>query len=53
MRNLRVIGVGSVLVDALAHVTEEFVATGISGAKGGMEMVSREDQQKLIAKLQD
>ena len=53
MRELRIVGFGSVLVDALAHVTEEFLSGSVSGAKGGMEMISREDQQKLIAKLQD
>lgn len=45
-----VIGVGSPIVDLLARVPESFVA-GISGAKGGMEMVPAEEQRALVETL--
>lgn len=45
------IGVGSPIVDTLAHVSEDFVA-GIGGAKGGMELVNAQQQAELLASLQ-
>ncbi|MEM9444523.1 MAG: adenosine kinase [Verrucomicrobiota bacterium] len=42
-----IIGVGSPVVDSLAHVSEDFVA-GISGEKGGMELVSAEQMANMI-----
>ena len=47
---VQVIGVGSPLVDILAHVSEEFVA-GIKGAKGGMELVNDEAMAELVGNL--
>jgi len=46
----KVIGVGSPIVDLLAHVDEDFVA-GIQGDKGGMELVSPEEMNGLLGKL--
>lgn len=45
----RILGVGGALVDALLPVTDEFLAAHVPGAKGGMEMVSRADQDRWIA----
>lgn len=47
---LQVIGVGSPLVDILAHVSEEFVV-GVPGEKGGMELVDAQTSAGLIARL--
>lgn len=46
----KVIGVGSPIVDLLAHVDGAFVA-GISGAKGGMELVTPGEMNDLLGKL--
>ena len=44
------IGVGSPVVDLLAHVEEDFV-TGIDGGKGGMELVDAAALAELTGKL--
>lgn len=44
------IGVGAALVDLLAHVDEEFVAS-VAGAKGGMELIGEEERAALAARL--
>ena len=46
----KMIGVGSPIVDLLARVSEEFVA-GIEGDKGGMELVTPEQIEVLLAQL--
>lgn len=46
----KAIGVGSPIVDLLAQVEESFVE-GIDGAKGGMELVSPEAMEALVASL--
>jgi sugar/nucleoside kinase (ribokinase family) len=46
----KVIGAGSPVVDFLAQVSEEFVAH-IEGEKGGMELISAEVMETLIAEL--
>ncbi len=45
-----VLGVGSPIVDVLARVPESFLDT-ISGAKGGMELVSPETMNEIITRL--
>ncbi|MEM9400791.1 MAG: adenosine kinase [Verrucomicrobiota bacterium] len=42
-----IIGVGSPVVDSLAHVSEEFIE-GIKGAKGGMELVTSDEMADLM-----
>ena len=42
------IGVGSPLVDLVLEVEDDFLSSHVSGAKGGMEMVSHEDIAALI-----
>ncbi len=44
----RILGVGSALVDVLIHVDDEFLKKNVAGAKGGMEMVTRAEQERLI-----
>ena len=44
----RILGVGSALVDVLIHVDDAFLKKNVAGAKGGMEMVSRAEQERLI-----
>ncbi len=46
----QVIGVGSPLVDILAHVSEEFLA-GVPGEKGGMQLVDATMSAELIGSL--
>lgn len=46
-----VLGVGSPLLDVLARVTDDFLEKHISGAKGGMEMISTEDRAELMRVL--
>ena len=41
-QTIKIIGVGSALIDFLAHVEEEFIS-GIKGEKGGMEYVDPGD----------
>jgi sugar/nucleoside kinase (ribokinase family) len=42
------IGIGSPLVDTVVEVDDSFLSEHVSGAKGGMEMVSLEDIEALI-----
>lgn len=44
------IGVGSPIMDLLAHVPEDFLAT-VSGEKGGMVLVEPDDMAALVARL--
>lgn len=44
------IGVGAPIMDVLARVPEDFLAT-ISGAKGGMEMVDAVQMQAIVERL--
>ncbi len=44
----RILGVGSALVDILIHVSDDFLKQNVAGAKGGMEMVDRGEQDRLI-----
>ncbi|MFW6413889.1 MAG: adenosine kinase [Verrucomicrobiota bacterium] len=46
----KLIAVGSALVDQLAYVPEDFVAS-IKGEKGGMELVELEEMNELLNKL--
>ncbi|MEO0413975.1 MAG: adenosine kinase [Verrucomicrobiota bacterium] len=46
------IGVGSPVVDVLAHVQEDFVAD-IDGGKGGMELVDSATLESLVGKLDE
>ncbi len=48
---MKVLGIGSALVDVLARVDDKFLAENVSGAKGGMEMVTARWQSELLAKL--
>jgi sugar/nucleoside kinase (ribokinase family) len=45
------IGVGSPLVDLVVQVDDDFLASHVSGAKGGMEMVDAAVISELIGKL--
>lgn len=47
-----IIGVGSPIVDSLAHVEDSFIAS-IGGAKGGMELVDADTIGTLMAKASD
>src|SRR5690554_3707184 len=47
----QLIGVGSPIVDSLAHVPENFVA-GIDGEKNGMELVDGEAMGHLLSKIE-
>ncbi len=47
----RILGVGSPLVDLLAHVDDAFLQTHVPGGKGGMEMVEAAWQRELIGRL--
>lgn len=47
---VRVIGVGNPIVDLLARVDESFIDS-IAGEKGGMVLVSPEEMEELLAKL--
>ena len=44
-----ILGVGGALVDAVLPVDEAFLAAHVPGEKGGMESVSRADQDRWIA----
>ena len=45
------IGVGSPIMDVLAHVTDEFLTQHVAGAKGGMVLVDDADISSLLAKI--
>jgi len=45
------IGVGSPIMDVLAHVSEKFLADHVAGAKGGMVLVDDADIAGLVAKI--
>tara|TARA_B110000008_G_scaffold273481_1_gene307847 strand:+ start:635 stop:1636 length:1002 start_codon:yes stop_codon:yes gene_type:complete len=45
------IGVGSPIVDSIAHVPEAFIAD-IAGAKGGMELVNASEMKALIESIE-
>ena len=49
---LKITGVGSPIMDLLAHVSDEFVST-YAGEKGGMELVDGEFMAKLLGNLPD
>lgn len=51
-KKYKIIGVGSPIVDSLAHVDEAFI-DGIAGAKGGMELVDSSAIGELMAKLKE
>ncbi len=46
--SFQLIGIGSPLVDMLAHVSDDYLA-GIAGEKGGMELVDHVDIDQIIA----
>lgn len=46
--DFRVLGVGAPIVDLLINVDDAFLST-IKGGKGGMELVSHEEQDSIIA----
>ncbi len=48
--DLRVIGIGSALVDVLARVPESFLES-VPGQKGGMELITRGDMEELLQRL--
>jgi sugar/nucleoside kinase (ribokinase family) len=50
MAGIQVIGVGSLLVDILAHVDEPFL-DGVDGAKGGMELIDADAMRALVRSL--
>ncbi|MDR2463749.1 MAG: adenosine kinase [Verrucomicrobiales bacterium] len=50
MTQIDLIGVGAPVVDSVAQVPEEFLAT-VSGAKGGMELIDSLTMSALLAKL--
>ena len=45
------IGVGSPIMDVLAHVTDKFLADHVAGAKGGMVLVDNADIAGLASKI--
>lgn len=45
------IGVGSPIMDLLAHVPEAFLTT-LSGAKGGMVLVDANDMESIVSRLE-
>ncbi|MBQ9501519.1 MAG: adenosine kinase [Lentisphaeria bacterium] len=47
------LGVGSPLLDVLAQVSDDFLERHVSGAKGGMEMISPADRSELMRRLGD
>ena len=47
------LGVGSPLLDVLAQVSDDFLAAHVSGAKGGMEMISPQERAALMGSLGD
>jgi len=47
------LGVGSPLLDVLAQVSDDFLRDHVSGAKGGMEMISSADRAVLMRRLGD
>ncbi len=52
MRPIRIIGVGSALVDLLYYVPDELLST-IRGGKGGTEQISPDDLDTLLQRLPD
>ena len=48
-----VLGVGSPLLDVLAQVGDDFLKKYVSGAKGGMEMISPAERASLMTQLGD
>ncbi len=49
-KQFKLIGVGSPVVDSLAHVSDSFIES-ISGEKGGMELVDSQALAKLLATI--
>ncbi|MDY0131045.1 MAG: adenosine kinase [Desulforegulaceae bacterium] len=49
---IKVIGAGSPIVDVLAYVDDEFLKQNISGEKGGMELVSEEELNRILSLLE-
>ena len=48
---LDLIGVGSPIMDVLAHVSESFLATVVTGEKGGMVLVDDADIASLLTRI--
>ena len=48
---LKLLGVGSPLLDLLCRIPETFLAEHVSGAKGGMENVTPEEQDQILSQL--
>jgi len=51
VEGLDLIGVGSPIMDLLAHVDDSFLREHVSGEKGGMVLVEDADIAELVAKL--
>jgi sugar/nucleoside kinase (ribokinase family) len=49
--SLDLIGVGSPIMDLLAHVDDPFLATHVAGAKGGMVLVDDADIARLVQQV--
>ncbi len=47
MENIHIIGIGSPLVDCLAHVSDDFLGK-VPGAKGGMELIDHQTIDDII-----
>ena len=47
---IKVLALGSTILDVLANVEEEFLST-IEGEKGGMVMIDAETSDRLVARL--
>lgn len=50
MPDLDIIGIGSPLIDLLVEVDDDFLATHVSGAKGGMEIVELDVIHDLLTR---
>ncbi|MBE6374654.1 MAG: adenosine kinase [Lentisphaerae bacterium] len=48
MNSVKVLGLGSPILDLLVQVDDSFLASRVAGEKGGMGMLDAEEQKKLI-----
>ena len=49
--SFELIGIGTPIMDLLAHVPESFLTTHVAGSKGGMVLVDDQDIAQLVGKL--
>lgn len=53
MKNIKVLGSGSPILDVLLKVDDSFLTSFVSGEKGGMNMIDIAEQQRILRKANE